>query len=401
MRFEFATAHRIFFGEDSLTSALTVAREFGSRVLLVTGSSVARAQPVLELLSKNRVDDIPFAIAGEPTTEQVLQGVAHAKRERCDWVLAVGGGSVLDGGKAIAALLANPGDLFDYLEVIGRGRALTAPSAPFVAVPTTAGTGTEVTRNAVLASHAHRLKISLRSPLMLPRMAVIDPKLTWHLPPDLTASTGLDALTQLIEPYVSIHANAMTDLFCLDGIKRVAGSLETAYRNGHDATAREGMALAALEGGLALANARLGAVHGLAAPLGGMFPAPHGKICAALLPHVMAINVRALRSRAPRSPALDRYATIARILTGHESARPEDGVRWVVDLCARLEVGGLKKYGLGPGDFPVLVEKSAQASSMKGNPIPLEPGEVEAILQRSLDAATPMKPASASPVDNI
>ena len=213
------------------------------------------------------------------------------------------------------------GELLDYVEIIGRGQALTKPSAPFIAIPTTAGTGSEVTRNAVLASPEHRVKVSLRSPLMLARVALVDPELTYDLPPALTASTGLDALTQLIEPFVCLRANPMTDGLCVEGMRRAARSLRVAFTDGQNKSAREDMAVASLFGGLALANAGLGAVHGFAGPIGGMFPAPHGAVCAALLPHVMTANIRALRQRAPGSEALRRYDKVARLLTGSTQQR--------------------------------------------------------------------------------
>src|SRR5208282_5705063 len=227
-----------------------------------------------------------------------------------------GGGSAIDAAKAIAAMLTNKGELLDYVEIIGRGKPLTQPSAPFIAVPTTAGTGSEVTRNAVLASPEHRVKVSLRSPLMLPRVAVVDPELTYALPPAITASTGLDALTQLIEPFVCARANPMVDALCIEGIRRAARSLREVVHQNPGKSAREDMALASLFGGIALANAGLGAVHGFAGPMGGMFAAPHGALCAALLPGVMAANVAALRRRQPGGEGLRRYDEIARLLTG-------------------------------------------------------------------------------------
>ena len=245
-----------------------------------------------------------FSVAGEPEISTVEQGVALAKKGNCELVIGIGGGSAMDAAKAIAAMLANEGELLDYLEIIGRGKALTKPSAPFIAIPTTAGTGSEVTRNAVLSSPEHKLKVSLRSPLMLARVAIVDPELTCDLPPALTASTGCDALTQLIEPFVCARANPMTDGLCVEGIRRAARSLRTAFHDGQNKSAREDMAVASLFGGLALANAGLGAVHGFAGPIGGNFPAPHGAVCAALLPHVMAANIRALRQRAAGSEAL-------------------------------------------------------------------------------------------------
>jgi alcohol dehydrogenase class IV len=217
---------------------------------------------------------------------------------------------------------------------------------------------------------------------MLPRLAVVDPELTYHLPPALTASTGLDALTQLIEPYVSIRANPMTDQFCVEGMRRAAGALPRVWENGGDREARCAMAWASLLGGMALANAGLGAVHGFAAPLGGMFPAPHGAVCAALLPHAMAVNLRALRARSPEK--LIRYDEVARLLTGRPHATAPDGVTWIADLCQKLEIPPLRTYGVGESDLPVLVEKAAQASSMKGNPIVLTEEELREIVSLSL-----------------
>ncbi len=297
MRFEFATATRIVFGAGTLREIAPAAREMGARALLVTGRSLERAAPLVAALTKAGVECAPFPIAGEPTVQRVREGVQFAREERCDLVISFGGGSPIDAGKAIAALLANAGDLEDYIEVVGKGRSLTNPSLPFIAVPTTAGTGSEVTRNAVLASREHGVKASLRSPFMLARLAVVDPELTYDLPPAVTASTGLDALTQLIEPYVSSRANPMVDALCVEGMRRAARGLPRAYADGRDTEAREDMSLASLFGGLALANAGLGGVHGFAAAIGGAFDAPHGAVCAALLAHVMDANIRALRVR--------------------------------------------------------------------------------------------------------
>src|SRR5579871_2640819 len=254
----------------------------GGRPLWVTGSAPQCAP--------RPAHAVPFLVTGEPTVGLIRQGAAFARERGCDSVVALGGGSAIDAGKAIAALLTNPGDPLDYLEVIGGGQPLAQTPAPFIAVPTTAGTGSEVTRNAVLGSPEHGVKASLRSPLMLPCIALVDPELTYGLPPAVTASTGLDALTQLIEPYVSVRANPIVDAICVDGIQRVAHSLRRAYHDGTDRDARRDMSLASLFGGLALANAGLGVVHGFASPLGGSWKAPHGALCAAILPHGMAAN---------------------------------------------------------------------------------------------------------------
>ena len=228
------------------------------------------------------------------------------------------------------------------------------------------------------------MKVSLRSPLMLPRLAVVDPELTYGLPPAITASTGLDALTQVLEPYVSSKANPLTDALCWEGLRRAARSLRRAYEQGDDRAAREDMALTSLFGGLALANAKLGAVHGFAGPFGGMFPAPHGATCAALLPHVMAVNVQALQARQPNDEALQRYDDVAQILTGRRDATAADGVAWVQEMVRTLQVPGLSTYGFSQADFPAVIEKAAVASSMQGNPITLTPEELSEILNRAL-----------------
>jgi alcohol dehydrogenase class IV len=281
-------------------------------------------------------------------------------------------------------MLANDGTLLDYVEIIGRGKALTKPSAPFIAIPTTAGTGSEVTRNSVLSSPEHKLKVSLRSPLMLARVAIVDSELTLDLPPALTASTGLDALTQLIEPFVCSRANPMTDGLCVEGIRRAGRSLRAVFADGKNKSAREDMAVASLFGGLALANAGLGAVHGFAGPVGGSFPAPHGAICAALLPRVVAANLRALRQRAPDSAALSRYDEVARLLTGNAGATADDGVDWVRKLVSDLQIPRLGEYGVREEHVEDVVAKAANASSMKANPITLTPDELAETLRAAI-----------------
>jgi alcohol dehydrogenase class IV len=384
MRFEFATAARILFGPGTLREVAPAAVGLGQRVLVVTGRTPERAKPLLDHLDSLKVLAFTFPVGGEPTLDTVRSGVEKARETACEAVIGVGGGSVIDAGKAIAALLTNGGNLLDYLEVIGKGQPLAQPPAPYIAVPTTAGTGAEVTRNAVLTSVDHRVKVSLRSPMMLPRLAVVDPELTTSLPPHLTAGTGLDALTQVIEPYVGNNPNPLTDALCREGMQRAAGALRRAYRDGNDSQARNDMALASLIGGLVLANARLGAVHGLAGPLGGMFPAPHGMICARLLPLVMEANVRALERRTPGSPALARFAETARILTGELTATIDDGLAWLHALGADLAVPPLSRFGLSGHDLPQAASQAMKASSMRGNPIELEEQELTDILYRAL-----------------
>ena len=384
MKFEFYTATRIVFGAGAVHNVGASAIEFGGRALVVTGRDTRRAERLLANLKSADVSSAIFPVAGEPELATVEQGVKLARAERCELVIGFGGGSAIDAAKAIAAMLANDGELLDYVEIIGRGKPLAKPSAPFIAIPTTAGTGAEVTRNAVLASPEHKLKVSLRSPLMQPRVAVVDPELTYDLPPALTASTGMDALTQLIEPFVCNRANPMTDGLCIEGLRRAARSLRIAFSKGRDKDAREDMAVASLFGGLALSNAGLGAVHGFAGPIGGSFSAPHGAICAALLPDVMAMNLRALRQRDPNGPALYRYAEAARWLIGDMNARPDDGVKWVRALVLDLKVPRLGSFGIRREHFPDLVAKAANASSMKANPIVLTPEELTEILEQAL-----------------
>jgi alcohol dehydrogenase class IV len=379
MRFEFATATRIVFGEGTAATLPDLARTFGARPLVVTGASPVRAAALVSALSAET-----FAAPGEPTVDLVREGVRRVQGAACDVVISFGGGSVIDAGKAIATVATNGGEPLDFLEGVGKGRVIAVAPLPFIAVPTTAGTGSEATRNAVLGSTEHGVKASLRSPLMLPRVALVDPELTYGLPPAITAYTGLDALTQLIEPFVSVRANPLVDAICLDGISRVAGALRRAYRDGADRGARREMALASLFGGLALANAGLGAVHGFAAPLGGRWKAPHGALCAALLPHGMAANVAALRARAPQHPALERYAAVARLLTGQKEANAEQSIDWVRALCVELNIPALRAWGVTQADLPGVVDKAARASSMQANPLPLTGEELLAMVTAAL-----------------
>jgi alcohol dehydrogenase class IV len=295
-------------------------------------------------------------------------------------VISQGGGSVLDAGKAVAAMLANPGAVLDYVEVVGGGKPLLERGVPFIAVPTTAGTGTEVTRNAVLDVPEHKVKASLRSPHLLARLAIVDPELTLSLPPDFTAYTGMDALTQLIEPFVSNAASPFTDGVCREGFPRVARSLARAYRDGADLGAREEMALAALFGGIALANARLGTVHGFASVLGGMTGHAHGAICARLLPFVMEANICAIDARG--DPTINqRYIEIARSDPGADA---RDGVSWVRGLCAEMKIPPLQVTGLSSTDSSRLIPLVQRASSTQGNPVKLSDEELRGILEASL-----------------
>ena len=383
MRFEFASATRIIFGPGTISEAVSLSGQMGKRAFVVTGSTIKRAAPLLEHLGKQGTDYVTFNVTGEPTTTIAAEAVQAARRAGCDLVISIGGGSVLDTGKVVAAMLTNTGELEDYLEVVGAGKPLALNAAPHIAIPTTAGTGAEVTRNAVLSVPEHRVKVSMRSPFMLPRLAVVDPVLTHSMPPSVTAGTGLDALTQLLEVYVSGQANPLTDGICREGLCRAGRSLRRAYEDGNGHNAREDMALASLFSGLGLANAKLGAVHGFAGPLGGMYSAPHGVICARLLPFVIETNVRALQQRNATSPALEKYHEAARLLTGDNSSKAADAVTWVRELSLALKVPSLAQFGVQQRDFETIAGKAKKSSSMKGNPIELTDDELLDIIRQA------------------
>jgi alcohol dehydrogenase class IV len=381
MRFEFATAARIMAGVGRVAELPGVLAGLGSRVLVCTGANPARHAGLLDGLG---LPTAVLEVAAEPTVELARAGVAAGREHGADVVAAIGGGSVIDAGKAVAMLLANGGDPLDYLEVIGAGRAITQPAVPCVAVPTTAGTGAEVTANAVLASREHRLKASLRSPLMIPRVALVDPQLTVSCPPPVTAASGLDALTQCLEPLVSPRASPLTDGLASEGLRHAAAGLRAAYADGEDLAARTDMAMCSLLGGMALANAKLGAVHGLAGVIGGIADVPHGIACAALLAPVIDANVKALRSGPPGHPALERYTQAARLLTGDPAAAIQDGLAWIRRTLILLAVPGLAAFGVRPQHADEIAAKALISSSMQGNPVALNHGDLEAILLRSL-----------------
>lgn len=378
--FEFATAARIVIGAGRVAELPALAAQAGTRALVCTGSRPGRHGRLVESLGMATAS---FPVGGEPTVEMAVAATRTAREHAADVVVAIGGGSVIDLGKAVAMLLANGGEPLDYLEVVGRGLPVTRPSVPLLAVPTTAGSGAEVTANAVLASPEHGRKASLRSAHLLPRLALVDPELTLDCPPAVTASSGLDALTQCLEPFVSVRANPLTDALAREGLRRAGAGLRAAYRDGSDLAARTDMALCSLLGGLALANAKLGAVHGFAGVIGGLVDAPHGAVCAALLEPVVAMNVRALRAREPASAALLRYEEAARLLTGRADATVEDALGWLRDTIAELAVPGLASFGLGEGQATEVVAKTATASSTAGNPVVLTDDELYEVLTQA------------------
>jgi len=378
--FTFATAGRISVGPGVATEIPGAVVAHGRRALVVTGGNPGRYD-VLDALAESQVSISRLAVDREPTVDDVREATALARE--CDVVLGLGGGSVIDLAKAAAALVAAD-DPVDHLEVIGRGRPLPPTALPVVAAPTTAGTGSEVTANAVLASPTDGVKVSVRGPTLLPRAAIVDPLLTVSCPRKVTAAAGLDAFTQCLEPFVSPMATPLTDGFARTGLAAAGRSLRQAYTDGSDVDARGDMSLCSLLGGMALANAKLGAVHGIAGVVGGMTGASHGAICAALLPSVVTVTVAALRDRAPQSPALARYGRAGELVNADRSSRVDDLVDWIRETCQQLSMPGLGSLGLSSDQVDTVVSASARSSSIKGHPIELTSDELRRIVQSSL-----------------
>lgn len=383
LSFELTSPTRIIFGNGAFENVPALAAGLGNNVLLVTGGSQRFSQELCISLEEKGLRTQIFAIGSEPTTEDISEAVRLCRKQECNVIVGLGGGSAIDAAKAIAAMATNPGELTNYLEVIGQNKPITEKPLPCIAIPTTAGTGSEVTKNAVIKSVGHSVKVSLRSEMMYPKIAVIDPRLSMQMSPELTAFTGIDALTHLLETFVSASLNPYLDMICSDGLTRISGFLERAFFNGNDLEARENMAFAAMLGGVALANGKLGAVHGFAGPLGGMFPAPHGVVCACLLPAVMKINIETLRNQG-NTEILERFRKLAVILTAKNNATSEDGTNWIENLVKKLRVPSLSALNVTRESFSILAEKAKSASSMKGNPVLLNDRQLLKILDLSL-----------------
>jgi len=308
--------------------------------------------------------------------EEVDLGAEQARNEKPDVIIGVGGGSAIDTAKAISGLVTNPGSVADYLEGVGRGRQITNPSVPYIAVPTTAGTGAEVTKNAVISSKEQKFKKSVRSSHLIPNVALLDPELTITLPAKMTAETGMDALTQLIESYVSSKAQPIPEALAIYGIRMAGKYLARAVQDGQDIEAREGMLLASLLSGIALANSGLGAAHGIAAALGAVAQIPHGRACAMLLPKVMRLNFPACEQKfADIGEALGARASMTK------TEKAEEAVRIVERLCRAIGIP--PKFAgteLSESMIPAIVAGS-RGSSMQGNPIVLSDEQIEGIVR--------------------
>ena len=383
INFEFATASKIIFGNNSIEKVPDIILSSGKVVLLVTGKNTQRAELLSEKIRQKNGKTLIFSVETEPTTDIIEEAVRLTRAENCNVVVGLGGGSVIDSAKAIAAMAPNKGSLFDFLEIIGLGKPLVETPLPCIAIPTTAGTGAEVTKNSVIKSVKHKIKVSLRSDKMYPSVAVVDPVLTYSMPPSITASTGMDALTHLLETFVSNQSSPLIDMICREGMQRISTSLLNAFKNGNNFEAREDMAMAGTFGGIALTNGKLGAVHGLAGPVGGMFPIPHGETCASLFTAVLEVNITAAKKQNHFS-LLEKLGEVARIFSGNVEATAEDSIESIKKLVDELNIPRLATFGLTSGNFPELVVNAKNSSSMKGNPVALSDNELYYVLEKSL-----------------
>lgn len=395
MSFEFGTPGRIIFGAGEFANIPQYCADLGPRALIVTGGSSLRESGDLkrleDMLREAGIETLISSVASEPTVSMIDGMVREAWKFSPAMVVAVGGGSVLDAGKAVASLLANndseSGSVLDYLEGVGRGRPILKTSVPLIAVPTTAGTGSEVTRNAVITADDRTFKKSMRHARMRAQIAIVDSDLMLSAPSSVTAASGADAQAQLIEAYLSLRATFMTDGFALDGISMVSDALEESVNDGSDAGARGAMAMAAMLGGIALDNAGLGAVHGLASPIGAFFDIPHGVICANLLPVITRMNIdtalRARRSDEHASDILERCVEVASLLTDDEECEPYDLPDYLDDQLFRLELPSLGAFGVTSKDIPRIVE-NCRGGSMKTNPFELTDRELSKAVESRL-----------------
>ncbi len=376
--FSFMTATQIRFGRGAASQAADLAAALGKRVLLVHGATGSRADWLADELGE-ACQVARFAVPGEPDAEMIQNGLEIARQHGAEVVAALGGGAAVDAGKAIAALVPARRPMLDHLEVVGKGLPLAADPLPFIALPTTAGTGAEVTRNAVIAVPEHQRKVSLRDPRMLPRLALVDPALTDNCPRAITLASGLDAITQVIEPYLCTLANPMTDALCRDAIPR---GLKALYRlmQAEDPAARDDMALVSLSGGLALANAGLGAVHGLAGPLGGIAGAAHGEICGVLLPHVLTVNAGKVTDGATAERFIEVRGWIADAIGG----APEEAFDRLAIWSREAGLPGLEMQGIAASHRAYAAEAAAASSSMKANPVPLSREALAELMERAL-----------------
>ncbi len=385
-RFDFASAGRILFGRGRIAELPDLIKPLGKKVMLVTGGHPGRHDSLRILLEKAGISVAVESISGEPSVRRVSEITDSILRRQCEVVAGIGGGSVIDAAKAAAALANNPGDIMDYLEVVGAGKPLPQPALPYIAIPTTAGTGAEVTKNSVITVSEQHVKVSLRSPFMLPRFALVDPDLALECPPEVSVNCGFDALCHLIEAYLSAKATPMSDAVCREGLSRMGGgALVLHWMRPEDPNVMVNVSLGSLLGGMALANGGLGAVHGFAGVIGGMTGAPHGAVCAALLPAVLRMNLDiACQGKQPLCrQTMARINETALMLSRDVNSKTQDLITLIENMSTQQNVAGLEKLGVKRAEFPVIIEKSSRASSMKGNPFLLTAEQLFQILDES------------------
>jgi alcohol dehydrogenase len=389
--FSIARLPRIEFGSGTVAKLPALAARYGKRLLLVTGQRAFVASPpgerLFAALKAQGCDWAHVRVAGEPSPQFVDAAVAAHRGANIDAVIGIGGGSALDAAKAIAGLLKPGNSVMDHLEGAGPELPYRGPATPFIAVPTTAGTGSEATKNAVLSVQgADGFKKSFRDDALVAEWAVVDPDLLASCPPELIAADGMDAFTQLLESFVSTRSNPMTDALARSGIMAVKDSLLSLHRE-QSAAAREKMAYASLLSGICLAQTGLGSVHGLASPLGAFFPIPHGVVCGTLAATATAINVEAMEAREPDNPALPKYAEIGRRFAMQKGLNGKDARDHLVTTLRQWEeqmcLPRLSTYRITSADFPRIVANS-RGSSMKTNPIVLTDAEIAGILEARL-----------------
>lgn len=382
MEFQFHTPEKILFGAGTLAQLPEALAGWGNHPLLVTGASAAYADPVRELLGP-----VPeWRITGELSLPMLEEGLQTVNGRNVDHLVAVGGGSVIDAAKAVAALATNPGNPLDYFEVVGSGKPLSRPSLPVAALPTTAGTGAEATMNAVIGVPQHRRKVSLRHPFLLPKLALVDPELALNLPPEITATTGMDALVQLIEGFLSTRATPLTDALCREMLPKMLPALWAAVREGAGVEVRSELALGALSSGLVLANGGLGAVHGLAGPLGGALGLPHGWLCARLVVPVLTLSLDRLEVAGENWDGLERFDELGYLLTGLPEAVGRDVLANLQQLVDGLPLAGVPDT-IDTESFPALCEAATTSSSMRGNPVPLSATELLEAVSNAMEEA--------------
>jgi len=390
LRFDFLNTPQIVFGKGRFQEIGDLLAQYGKRILIVgSESAFSQIQEQFEaIISKKKMSYDVIFIKGEPDIHQIDSGVKLGIKQKVDVILGIGGGSAVDAGKAVAGLISNGGSAKDYMEVIGIGSKITKQPLPYLAVPTTSGTGSEVTKNAVILSKEEGLKASIRSPLLIPKVALIDPELMVNVSPEVTAYCGLDALTQLLESYTSIKSQPITDSLAVLGIRRITKSLIYVYENGDDISSREDIAFAALLSGICLANAGLGAVHGFASPIGGMLGIPHGVVCGALLAPVIEENIRQMVAEIPFNETLAKYATLGELLVDlvFEDIREaaDRVIEYTEQISRLLKIPKLSKYGLSEKYFDKIIEKAKKSSSMGYNPVKLSDEALYRILLKSV-----------------